>query len=161
MKIAISETEWQEQVVQLAHLLGWQHLHVRRTIGRGKKWTTSTNLKGWPDLWCWHPAHGFAALELKVGTNQPTPEQVEVLNSLAQAGAHTMVAYPDDLEVLTDLLRGNGDMSLTEELRVAETMLLLAEQRNALLEGRVEGYKLQIAAMGATAHPSLMDGDGR
>ena len=28
-----TEAEFQQQVIDLAHLLGWKHLHVRRTIG--------------------------------------------------------------------------------------------------------------------------------
>lgn len=105
---------WQEQVIQLAHLLGWEHLHVRRTVGRGKRWTTATNLKGFPDLFLWHPRHGFVAVELKVGKDKPTPDQIAVLASLAAAGARTMVAYPADLDALRAMLSGasrNGEPS--------------------------------------------------
>lgn len=102
---SVSEAEWQAQVVQLAHALGWRHLHVRRSIGKGKRWVTATNI-AWPDLWLWKPEHGFVALELKVGSNRPTPEQSEVLADLAAAGARTMVAYPGDLEAVRDLLAG-------------------------------------------------------
>jgi len=102
----MTETEWQQQVVDLAHLLGWQHLHVRRSIGKGKQWTTATNRVGWCDLFLWHPKHGFVALELKVGRNQPTPEQLEVLAELQAAGARTMVAWPDDLDAVIALLGG-------------------------------------------------------
>lgn len=101
----ITHVEWQEQVVQLSHLLGWNHLHVRRTIGRGKKWTTSTNVKGWPDLFMWHPNRGFFAVELKVGKDEATDEQVAVLASLGAAGARTAVWYPHDLEVAQRRLR--------------------------------------------------------
>lgn len=96
---------WQAQVVDLMHMLGWNHLHVRRTIGRGKAWTTSTNRKGWPDLWAWHPVLGFAGVEIKVGLDKPTAEQTQVLAELHAAGAATMVAYPHDLAELTALLR--------------------------------------------------------
>lgn len=96
---------WQAQAVDLSHMLGWSHLHVRRTIGKGKKWVTSTNRKGWPDLFLWHPTHGFAAVELKVGADAATPEQIQVLIELHAAGAATLVAYPHDIEVLTALLR--------------------------------------------------------
>lgn len=101
----MNETQWQEQVVQLVHTLGWRHLHVRRSIGKGNKWVTSTNVTGWPDLLCWHPRHGFAAIELKVKPNKATAEQLDVLEELAEAGARTMVAYPDDIDALIDLLR--------------------------------------------------------
>lgn len=103
----LTEAQWQAQVVEAAHLFGWQHLHVRRTIGRKKQWVTSTNVKGWPDLFLWHPSHGFAAIELKVGRNTTTPEQVEVLTSLALAGARTLIAYPNDWPAVEQLLRGH------------------------------------------------------
>lgn len=98
------ESEFQESVLELAHLLGWKHLHVRRTIGRGKKWTTSTNRVGWPDLLLWKAGRGFVAIELKVHPKKATPEQVEVLAELEAAGARTMVAYPEDLDDLKKML---------------------------------------------------------
>lgn len=100
-----SHVEWQAQVVDLMHGLGYEHLHVRRTVGRGKKWVTSTNLKGFPDLFAWHPRLGFVAVELKVGRDVASPEQLSVLTSLRAAGARTMVAYPHDLTALVALLR--------------------------------------------------------
>lgn len=103
----ISEAEWQEQVVQLAHALGWSHLHVRRSIGKGRRWVTSTNVEGWPDLFLWHPRRRFAAIELKVPPNEATPEQEAVLAQLAAAGARTIVAYPNDLETVRALLAGD------------------------------------------------------
>lgn len=103
-----TEIEWQAQVVQLAHTLGWEHLHVRRSIGKGKRWVTATNLVGWPDLFLFHPRRGFVALELKVGKNAATDEQVEVLAGLAAAGARTMIAYPHDLAAVTALLGTGG-----------------------------------------------------
>lgn len=102
----MTESEWQAQVVELAHMLGWQHLHVRRSIGKHQKWTTATNVVGWPDLFLWHPKHGFAAIELKVGRNRVTPEQVEVLRSLERAGARILVAYPPELPAVQALLTG-------------------------------------------------------
>lgn len=100
-----TEAEWQATVVDTAHALGWKHLHVRRSIGKGKKWVTATNVVGWPDLWLWHPRRGgFAAIELKVKPGKPTAEQIEVLASLEAAGARTMVAYPEDFDRLVALL---------------------------------------------------------
>lgn len=100
----MTHEEWQAQVVDLAHVLGWAHLHVRRTIGRGRKWTTSTNVVGWPDLFLWHHRRGFAAIELKVGRDTASAEQVAVLAALHSAGARTLVAYPDDFDVVRALL---------------------------------------------------------
>lgn len=102
----MNETEWQAQVVELAQINGWRHLHVRRTIGRGRKWVTSTNVTGWPDLLLWHPKDGrIGALELKVRPNKPTTAQIRVLAELAASGAEfALVAYPDDLGMLCNLL---------------------------------------------------------
>lgn len=102
--VHLTETQWQEQVVDLAHLLGWKHLHVRRSIGKGRKWQTTTNRRGWPDLLLWAPGRGFVALELKSETGSPTDEQLEVLAELEAAGARTMVARPSDFEAVQDLL---------------------------------------------------------
>jgi hypothetical protein len=100
----MNHIEWQAQVVDLMHHLGYTHLHVRRTIGKAGRWTTSTNLKGFPDLLGWAPSRGFVAIELKIKPDKATPEQLEVLASLAAAGARTMVAYPDQLDEVLVLL---------------------------------------------------------
>lgn len=109
--IKLTHTEWQQQIVELAHTLGWKHLHVRRSIGKGKKWTTATNVKGWPDLWLWHQRHGFVAIEVKVHPDSATPEQVDVLISLRAAGARALVAYPEDFDAVMALLRGRDVVS--------------------------------------------------
>ena len=116
LRAGISEAEWQEQVVQLAQTLGWHHLHVRRTVGRGRQWTTATNVAGWPDLFLWHPRRGFVAIELKVAHNNATPEQEAVLATLAAAGARTMVARPDDLDELRALLASAPEKTQEEML---------------------------------------------
>lgn len=96
--LAIDEATFQAQVVELAHLLGWEVLHVRRSIGRGNRWTTTTSVKGWPDLFLWHPRHGVLARELKTDDprSQPTPEQVQVIASLCAAGIDAGVWRPRD-----------------------------------------------------------------
>lgn len=100
----LTEAQWQQQVIDLAHALQWKHLHVRRSIGKGRKWTTATNVSGWPDLYLWHDRHGFAALELKSETGEATPEQLDVLAQLERAGARVMVARPSDLPAVQRLL---------------------------------------------------------
>lgn len=101
----ITEADWQQQVIDLAHVLGWKHLHVRRTIGKGNKWVTATNLKGWPDLFLWHERQQrVIAAELKSEAGTTTPEQVDVLESLTAAGVPCFVWRPSDLEAVRDLL---------------------------------------------------------
>jgi hypothetical protein len=107
--LMVTEAQFQSQVIDLAQALGWQHLHVRRSLGRrgGKQaWQTTTNVSGWPDLFLWHPTHGFAAIELKAGRNTPSEEQSEILAQLQAAGARTMVAWPDDLDDVMAILQG-------------------------------------------------------
>lgn len=95
----MTHEEFQQQIIDLAHLNGWAHLHVRKTVGRGKKWTTSTNLKGWPDLFLWHERdQRQLAVEIKVARDKPTDEQLAVLASLKAAGIETYVWYPVDFD---------------------------------------------------------------
>lgn len=102
----VTESEWQAQVVELATINGWRHLHVRRTIGRGRRWTTSTNVIGWPDLLLWHPVdRRICALELKVHPKKPTDDQLAVLDGLRASGIEfAFVAYPEHLGLLCNLL---------------------------------------------------------
>lgn len=93
-----TEAEFQAQVVQLAGILGWKVLHIRRSIGKGNRWTTTTSIVGWPDLLMWHPRHGVLARELKTDTGKLTAEQGEVLASLCAAGVDAGVWRPADFE---------------------------------------------------------------
>lgn len=109
--IRTTEQAWQSQVIDLLKIHNWMHLHVRRSLGnRGGKraWQTTTNIAGWPDIWAWHPTHGFLALELKSERGRVRPEQIEVLDQLRAAGAAAMVARPSDLDAVVALLRGEG-----------------------------------------------------
>lgn len=105
---APTHEQWQAQVVQLAHMLQWEHLHVRRALGKGRRMVTPTNVDGWPDLFLWKRAMGGAGIELKVPGDYPRQDQLDVLTSLRRAGFATCVAYPDDLDRLTEVLRGRS-----------------------------------------------------
>jgi len=105
----ISHADLQATVVEALHVLGWRHLHVRRSIGKGRKWVTSTNVVGWPDLFCWHPvARRQLAIELKVPPDRLTPEQHLVLIDLDAAGVETAVFTPGELLALGALLHPKG-----------------------------------------------------
>lgn len=77
------EAEFQAQVVELAGICGWRTLHVRRSIGKGQRWTTTTSIKGWPDLVIMRPPDGLIFAELKVPPHTTTPEQDDVLSFLS------------------------------------------------------------------------------
>lgn len=100
--LAVSEKEWQAQVIDLADKLGWTHLHVRRSIGKGRRWTTATNLDGWPDLTLIRPTpeHDgeIVFVELKSETGKVEPEQEAVHDLLRRAGHDVYVWRPSDLE---------------------------------------------------------------
>lgn len=97
--IPLTHQAWQQQVVDLAHHLGWAHVHVRKSIGKGRTWTTATNLTGWVDLLLWHPSKGgVIGVELKVGKDKARPEQIAVMASLEGAGVRCFVWYPDDFD---------------------------------------------------------------
>lgn len=98
--------EFQACVVKASNAFGWSHLSVRRAMARGAGWQTTTNRKGWPDLFLWHPRWGFAAIELKIKPDKARPDQLACLAELAAAGAVRMVAYPADWEDVLRLLAG-------------------------------------------------------
>ena len=107
MTVEISEADWQAQFTELGGLLGWRVMHVRRSIGKGKRWTTATSIVGWPDVFCYHPVKGWHfAAELKSEKGKTTPEQDEVLADLRASGVPAYVFRPSDLEdvmiVMTD-----------------------------------------------------------
>lgn len=103
----ITETAFQAQVLELAELLGWHGMHVRRSKVRGDRWATATSLAGWPDLFLWHEhQRRTIAAELKTDTGRPTLEQTAVLTSLARAGVETHVWRPRDFDTVERCLRG-------------------------------------------------------
>lgn len=98
----VDEATWQAQFIEMAHLLSWQHLHVRRSIGKGKRWVTATNLDGWPDLTLIRPTPDYDGeiifVELKSETGKVTDEQLAVHDMLRRAGHDVYVWRPSDLE---------------------------------------------------------------
>lgn len=104
--IVIGHNDYMAQVIEAAGLLGWHHLHVRKSIGKGKRWTTTTNRVGWPDLFLWNSRKpGFAAIEIKVGDDLPTQKQLDVLAELALAGTLVAVAYPEQFDQVLAMLQ--------------------------------------------------------
>lgn len=101
----------QEQVTQLLTMTGWRWLHVRKSVGKGNKWRTTTNVKGWPDLApCWSPRQPgrFLALELKVPPDKLSADQAECRDELVAAGVEFHVVTPADLQHLAAILRPGG-----------------------------------------------------
>lgn len=103
----MTEAEWQQQVIDLAHALKWRHCHVRRTRGKGRAWVTGTSLSGWPDLTLWSESQQrLVFVELKSESGALRPEQEVVLASLRAAGQEVHVWRPSDLTAAHEILRG-------------------------------------------------------
>lgn len=103
----ISEDAFQAQVIELAAVLGWEHMHVRRSIGKGRKWTTATNVVGWPDLTLWSHRHRRVMfVELKSNSGVVTAEQLEVHRSLRDAGQEVYVWRPSTWDEAVEILGG-------------------------------------------------------
>lgn len=99
--------ELQRQVIELAHTFRWHHLHIRRSLGRGRKWVTTTNVTGWPDLLLWNVQQPtrHVAIEVKVPPDKLTADQERVLDQLFRSGFETYVVTPADLESLVTVFR--------------------------------------------------------
>jgi hypothetical protein len=114
---ALTERSFQDQVIELARLLGYERIaHFRPGQTRGGRWATQmTGDPGFPDLVLVRPgrvvdgapANGrIAFIECKVGKNKPTSEQEAWLDALRWSpGIVARVAYPEDLDELAELLR--------------------------------------------------------
>jgi hypothetical protein len=101
----ISEREFLQQVVELAALRGWLHLHLRPAMTRDS-WRTPISGplgKGFPDLMLVR-GERILFIELKRDGAKPTPEQVEVLGILGGA-AETMLVWPNDWDLIEQVLR--------------------------------------------------------
>ncbi len=110
MSADMLERTWQEQVTELAHVLGWRTMHVRRSIAsHNKGWTTATSVKGWPDMCLWsEQQRRLIFVELKRETGRLTVEQTDVIRSLLAAGQEAYVFRPSDLERARDVLTGKA-----------------------------------------------------
>lgn len=108
MMIAITESEFQRQVTDLATRLGWSWVHFERMGNSQGQWRTPAYGplgKGWPDLVLIRRGTTVYA-ELKAQNKYPTDAQKEVLRVLSNASPHVYVWRPSDfpqvLEVLTN-----------------------------------------------------------
>ena len=102
-----TEAEFQANVVELATLLGWQCMHVRRSRVRDDRHATATSIAGWPDLFCLNPKLGqhFAA-ELKSERGHVTPAQAAVIAALEASGVECHIWRPRDWARIEARLRG-------------------------------------------------------
>lgn len=104
----VLETDFQQQIEQLAHMLDWRTMHVRRSVkGERGGWVTATSVAGWPDLVLWHEQHGILFREIKTESGKITQQQLDVLMSLRAAGGDAQVWRPSMWTEIEAQLKGN------------------------------------------------------
>lgn len=93
---AMSERDWQQRVLDLAHLRGWRTFHVH---------DSRRSAAGWPDLACVRRDRLVLA-ELKAERGRVRPEQQEWLDALgAVPGVEVHLWRPSDWPAVQQVLR--------------------------------------------------------
>jgi hypothetical protein len=93
---AITEKEWQAQVLELAQLLGWEHYHPYLSI---------RSARGFPDLVLVRPPR-ILLVELKSEKGKLTPAQSRWLELLGRCpGVEVHTWRPSDWDAVTEILR--------------------------------------------------------
>lgn len=96
-QLPLTEAQFQTLVLELARALGYEHNHTRRSIGKGRRWTTATSCVGYPDLHLWGRGRSLHR-ELKTDTGKMTTGQAAVIASMRAAGIDADVWRPADLD---------------------------------------------------------------
>lgn len=109
----MSEREWQEQVIDVAHMHGWMVAHFRRVTIKNGGHTTPVQADGagYPDLTMAHPVGGVIFVELKAAKGRLTEEQKRWRDQLQAAGARWYVWKPRDWNTVVGVLSGTADTS--------------------------------------------------
>lgn len=101
----ISEPDFQAQIIEVAHLLGWRVAHFRAAQTRhGWRTPVAADGAGFPDLFLVRRDRSLA-IECKAASGRTTPDQDAWLDAMAAAGIAAMVARPADFDAVVELLR--------------------------------------------------------
>lgn len=97
----MTEKQFQRMIVDLAAYLGYMHYHTH---------DSRRSVAGFPDLVLIRPACAgrparLLIVELKVGSNKPTPAQRLWLSAFAACGIQTYVWYPHAWEEIVGILK--------------------------------------------------------
>lgn len=95
---ALTEKDWQRQVIELAGMLGYRHYHTH---------DSRRSPHGFPDLVFVSPLRGRVIFaELKSERGKPSAEQEAWLRDLERAGAEAYLWRPGDLDEVGRVLAG-------------------------------------------------------
>lgn len=102
------EREWQDQVTDLAELLGWTWAHFRpgQTQQGWRTPVAGPGGRGFPDLVLWRERVVY--VEVKAQRGKTSPAQVTVINALIHAGAEVYVWRPSDFDEARRVLTSRG-----------------------------------------------------
>ena len=108
-EIRITEAEFQKQVFDLAHVLGWKVAHFRPARTQyGWRTPVSADGKGFPDSVLVKEGCPVIFAELKRKGNKLSPEQTDWINLLKQSkGVLAYVWYPEDFDDIVKILQTN------------------------------------------------------
>lgn len=92
----MTETEFTEKIVDLAHMFGWSVAHFRPGLTKDGRYRTPVAYdgKGWPDLVLAHVDHGVLFAEIKTDHGKVSDEQAAWIALLQAAGASAGVWRP-------------------------------------------------------------------
>jgi hypothetical protein len=97
---SVTEAEWQEQVIELAHALGWRVAHFRPArTQHGWRTPVAGDGAGFPDLLLVRGARVIVAELKREGPgHEPTPEQVAWLDAFGAADIEAHIWRPGDID---------------------------------------------------------------
>lgn len=109
VKSAITEAEFQDQVVDYAHLKGWKvaHFHVAMTKAGEYHTPVAADAKGWPDL-CMIRDERMVVAELKSETGRLSPEQADWIAKFSYLDASTVRTFvwqPHEWDDIVEVLK--------------------------------------------------------
>ena len=95
--LALTEKEFQAQLVDLAKTLGFRCYHP---------WLSIRSERGWPDLALFKPGR-FLLAELKTDKGKVSDRQTEMLADLKAAGVEVHLWRPADFDAIVEVLRSD------------------------------------------------------
>jgi hypothetical protein len=109
----LTEEQFLNQIVDLAHLYGWKAAHFRGVRVQRANGTVfyqtpvQADGKGFPDLVLIKPGHPVIFAELKAKGGKLSPEQIDWLETLTQTkDIQVGIWYPEDFDVIHGILSG-------------------------------------------------------
>ncbi len=106
MSLSITEVQFQDQIIQLARLLGFKVAHFRAAkTSKGWRTPVSGDGEGFPDLVLTNPRRGVIFAELKAEKGKLSENQKKWGEYLEEAGAEFYVWRPSQFDEIAEILK--------------------------------------------------------